>query len=84
MQDNYPKAELTALDLSPYYLQEARQNMREWHRLRQPNLAMGGFDGSGVKFVQAPAEKIPELDNSYDVVSYPHVFMQRQPCPTFS
>jgi ubiquinone/menaquinone biosynthesis C-methylase UbiE len=78
-KDNYPKAELTALDLSPYYLQEARQNMREWHRLRQPNLAMGGFDGSGVKFLQAPAEKMPEPDNSYDVVYSIYMFHELPP-----
>ncbi len=58
----------TALDLSPYYLYEARSNIKEWHRLRQPKLSMGGVDGSGAHFLQAAAEKIPQADASHDVV----------------
>lgn len=60
--------QMTALDLSPYYLHEARDNMKSWHRLRQPQLAMGGVDGSGASFLQAAAEDIPQPDNSHDVV----------------
>ena len=59
----------TALDLSPYYLYEARSNIKEWHRLRQPKLRMGGVDGSGTHFLQAAAEHIPQPDASHDVVS---------------
>ena len=69
MQDNYPHMEYTALDLSPYYLYEARKNIKDWHRLRQPKLSMGGVDGSGAHFLQAAAEKIPQPDASHDVVS---------------
>ena len=58
----------TALDLSPYYLYEARSNIKDWHRLRQPKLSMGGVDGSGAHFLQAAAEKIPQPDASHDVV----------------
>lgn len=68
VQDNYPHMEYTALDLSPYYLYEARNNMKQWHKLRQPKLNMGGVDGSGAHFLQAPAEKIPQPDASQDVV----------------
>ena len=59
----------TALDLSPYYLDEARRNIKSWHRLRQPNLKMDGVDGSGTHFLQAAAESIPQPDESHDVVS---------------
>lgn len=69
MQDNYPRMDYTALDLSPYYLYEARSNIKSWHRLRQPNLKMGGVDGSGTHFLQAAAESIPQPDESQDVVS---------------
>ena len=69
MQDNYAHMEYTALDLSPYYLYEARNNMQQWHRLRQPKLSMGGLDGSGAHFLQAAAESIPQPDASHDVVS---------------
>ena len=61
--------EYTALDLSPYYLNEARSNIKSWHQLRQPNLTMGGVDGSGTHFLQAAAESIPQPDESHDVVS---------------
>ena len=69
MQDNYPHMSYTALDLSPYYLYEARTNIKEWHRLRQPKLNMGGVDGSGAHFLQGAAEDIPQPDASHDVVS---------------
>lgn len=69
LQDNYPRMDLTALDLSPYYLYEARNNIKSWHKLRQPKLKMGGVDGSGTHFLQAAAESIPEDDASHDVVS---------------
>jgi len=69
VQDNYPGMSYTALDLSPYYLYEARTNMKEWHRLRQPKLSMGGVDGSGAHFLQGAAEDIPQPDASHDVVS---------------
>ena len=68
LQDNYPRMDYTAQDLSPYYLYEARNNIKNWHRLRQPNLNMGGVDGSGTHFLQAAAESIPQDDASHDVV----------------
>ena len=87
-QDNYAHMEYTALDLSPYYLYEARNNMQQWHRLRQPQLNMGGLDGSGAHFLQAAAESIPQPDASHDVVSamagirdkfwYTHAMARRQ------
>ena len=59
---------VTCLDLSPYYLHEARANLRRWARLRAPGLAMGGVDGNGTAFLQAAAEDIPQPDGSFDVV----------------
>lgn len=59
---------MTCLDLSPYYLHEARANLRRWARLRAPGLAMGGVDGNGAAFLQAAAEDIPQPDGSFDVV----------------
>ncbi len=69
VQDNYPHTSYTALDLSPYYLYEARTNIKEWHRLRQPKLSMGGVDGSGAHFLQGAAEDIPQPAASHHVVS---------------
>ena len=59
---------MTCLDLSPYYLHEARANLQRWARLRAPGLAMGGVDGNGAAFLQAAAEDIPQPDGSFDVV----------------
>lgn len=69
VQDNWPELAYTASDLSPYYLHEARDNMSRWRQMRQPNLSMGGWHGSGTRFLQAAAENLPERDESHDVVS---------------
>ena len=63
--------DVTGLDLSPYYLAEARANLARWARLRAPGLAMGGVDGNGAAFLQAAAEKIPQPDASFDAVRAP-------------
>ena len=69
VQDNWPELAYTASDLSPYYLHEARDNMSRWRQMRQPKLSMGGWHGSGTRFLQAAAENLPERDESHDVVS---------------
>ena len=52
------------LELSPFYLQQGRENMAEWTRLRDPaSRHPSSF------FVQAAAEKMPAQDNTYDAVS---------------
>lgn len=58
----------TLADLSPYYLQEARRNMKYWADMRAPGQVLGGADGTGTSYLQAPAEAISQPDNSYDVV----------------
>jgi ubiquinone/menaquinone biosynthesis C-methylase UbiE len=69
LQDNYPQMSTTALELSPYYLQAARQNVKYWAQLTGNTRNL-----SATRFVQAAAEAIPEPDNSYDVVRRrPHV-----------
>jgi hypothetical protein len=39
LQDNWPELEVTCLELSPFYLAKARENMRYWcavcHRFEQ-------------------------------------------------
>ena len=63
IQDNHPEAQISCLDLSPYYLAEARRNLADWARLRDTKKA----SPSDV-FIQAAAENIPVPDNSYDAV----------------
>ncbi len=51
---NHPRLHVTALDLSPYYLEEARLALAPW---------------SGTAFLEAPAEAVPLADASLDVVT---------------
>ena len=53
-----------ALDLSPYYLQEARENVDYWRRMTGSRGAVRG----GTEFLHAAAESIPMEDASCDVV----------------
>ena len=73
MQDNYPNMDLTLLDLSPYYLLEARKNLKYWADKRAKGETLGGADGTGSSFLQAPAEAIPQPDASFDVVRQPPI-----------
>ena len=59
---------ITQLDLSPFYLQKASDNMDYWRQRRggsNPADSVAHKD----KFLQAPAEEIPVADASYDIVS---------------
>lgn len=54
IKDAYPRLPVLAVDLSPYYLAEARQALARWR---------------GVHCVQACAEMLPVADSSTDVVT---------------
>ncbi len=54
VKSNYPRLAVTALDLSPYYLDAARDALRAWSR---------------TEFVAAPAERVPRPDASFDVAT---------------
>ena len=59
VKDNYPRLDVTALDLSPHYLAQARRLLAPWSRTR---------------FVQAEAEAIPAPDESFDAVTCIYLF----------
>lgn len=80
-QDNYPDMEVTAQDLSPYYLAEARSNAEHWRDLRQPGKDWGGYKGTGFNFLQAAAEAIPVPDATFDVVRLLRRFFSQSPLP---
>ena len=68
LQDNFPKMGITQLDLSPFYLAKARENMDYWRSKRggsNPADSVAHKD----KFLHAPAEQIPVPDSSYNIVS---------------
>jgi len=54
VKSNYPKLSVSALDLSPHYLELAREALAPW---------------SGAAFLEAPAEAVPAPDSTFDVVT---------------
>ena len=54
VKSNYPRLAVTALDLSPFYLDEARKLLAPW---------------SGTDFIASPAEHVPLGDARFDVVT---------------
>lgn len=54
VKSNYPKLAVTALDLSPFYLDEARKALAPW---------------SDAAFIAAPAEAVPLPARSFDVAT---------------
>ncbi|HET7594788.1 MAG TPA: class I SAM-dependent methyltransferase [Stellaceae bacterium] len=54
VKSNYPKLRVTALDLSPHYLELAREALAPW---------------SDAAFLEAPAEAVPAPEASFDVVT---------------
>jgi ubiquinone/menaquinone biosynthesis C-methylase UbiE len=64
VKGNFPLLEVTALDLSPFYLDEARAALADW---------------SGTRFVQAAAETVPEPDASYDIATAIYLFHELPP-----
>jgi ubiquinone/menaquinone biosynthesis C-methylase UbiE len=59
VKDNYPRLDVTALDLSPNYLAQARRLLSPWSRAH---------------VVQAAAESIPAPDSSFDAVTCIYLF----------
>jgi len=45
-RDTYPKMDTVGLDLSPFYLAEARENAEYWERFRAGDLKSGGHAGN--------------------------------------
>src|SRR5579875_689229 len=54
VKSNYPRLAITGLDLSPFYLADARRRLSPWSR---------------VEFIEGSAEEIPAAGGSYDVVT---------------
>jgi ubiquinone/menaquinone biosynthesis C-methylase UbiE len=59
VKDNYPRLAVTALDVSPYYLAEARRNLRPWSR---------------VEFVEAAVETDALPAAHYDIATCIYLF----------
>lgn len=62
--DNYPRLNLTAVDLSPNYLAKAKRTLSKWRN---------------VSYVNANAERLPVADSSQDVVTCVYLFHELPP-----
>lgn len=72
VRDNYRDAHMTVTDLSPYYLDAARQAHADWATVRRR-------PSSATEFVQAKAEDLPMDDGSVDVVYSVYLFHELPP-----
>ena len=74
MIDNYPDMRFVCSELSPYYLQEARNNVRYYSRFKSSSSSGGAAAAPDVSFLQAAAEDLPVEDESMDVVVNIYMF----------
>jgi ubiquinone/menaquinone biosynthesis C-methylase UbiE len=64
VKDNWPKLNVTALDLSDAYLEHARKELKAWR---------------DVRFLEANAEQMPLPDASQDIVTCVYLFHELPP-----
>jgi len=69
VRDNHPTACVTMLDLSPFYLEEARKNHENWERTRGAEERNQGTRVGTARFVQGKAESLPFPHASLDIVT---------------
>jgi ubiquinone/menaquinone biosynthesis C-methylase UbiE len=78
VRDNFPAANVTLTDLSPFYLDKAAENDRYWREYRGRE-AMKESTGvrtlpSPASIVRANAETLPFPDNTFDAVLCVYLF----------
>lgn len=59
LMDNYRSLDLTVMDLSPFYLEEAKRLLKRFE---------------SVKYAEAPCESMPFEDNSFDAITCVYLF----------
>eukprot|EP01024_Parvocaulis_polyphysoides_P051197 TRINITY_DN5028_c1_g1_i2.p1 TRINITY_DN5028_c1_g1~~TRINITY_DN5028_c1_g1_i2.p1 ORF type:complete len:359 (+),score=23.96 TRINITY_DN5028_c1_g1_i2:146-1078(+) len=73
-KDNYPNIILNISDLSPFYLEEARNNLLRWLEVRNKGQDLGGYLGTGSTFIQMAAENLAVDDESQDIIFCIYLF----------
>jgi ubiquinone/menaquinone biosynthesis C-methylase UbiE len=77
VRDSFPSADVMCLDLSPFYLAEAREGHAHWEALR--GAAATGRRTGAASFVQAAAEAQPLDDASFDAVTCVYLMHELPP-----
>eukprot|EP00245_Coleochaete_scutata_P017174 TRINITY_DN8290_c0_g4_i1.p1 TRINITY_DN8290_c0_g4~~TRINITY_DN8290_c0_g4_i1.p1 ORF type:complete len:538 (-),score=73.75 TRINITY_DN8290_c0_g4_i1:888-2501(-) len=77
IKDNYPLLNTVAVDLSPFYVAEARRNMDYFKDFKQR--ISGNWMSAPSEFVEASAESLPFPSQSFDVVSCVYLFHELPP-----
>ena len=75
-RDNYPEMEATFLELSPYYLEEARKNDARFRKQFEMNdeRSKNGWKMSPLNLVLGKAEDMPFENESYDILNCVYLF----------
>jgi ubiquinone/menaquinone biosynthesis C-methylase UbiE len=71
LKDNWPEMKTVCSDLSPFYLQEARENMEYFAEYTK---SVTGRDIRFPEYVHAKAEDLPFDDNSFDIITCTYLF----------
>ena len=78
VRDHFPSTDVTLTDLSPFYLEKAKENDEYWlqYRGRQAMQESTGMaqDPAPVELMQAAAEQLPFPDNSFEAVTCVYLF----------
>ena len=78
LRDNLPfDTEYTAVDLSPFYLEKAREYDQTWRKLRKTKNENEGSEQMKtvpLRVIQSQAESLPFADNSFDFVVCIYLF----------
>lgn len=80
-RDNYPEIDATLLDLSPFYLEEAKKNDAYFRKFfKQRDDRGDDMEISPLKLVQGNAEKLDAFeDNQFDILTCIYLFHELPP-----
>jgi len=76
IKDNWPEMQTIASDLSPYYLQEAQENLKYYIEFAEKTT---GRVIEPPEFVQCRAESTPFVNQTFDIVTCTYLFHEIPP-----